>query len=177
MPQGEALLASIGAAVRGKGGHFDRQEKWGTKVGDCPLLMGSAAQEGDPSVHSPTAVTVSALATIVPNTPLLPAADLGLDGGRGGVLGARLLRSNADSHECRTGVGHESRLDNDFGDAHDPLAENVVGHSEGTVHGRVLGYNVQQAVVGHDDDGVNVLPEPGNGLDGSSSCPRSERAW
>ena len=90
---------------------------------------------------------------------------------RGGLLGgiqrAVLARGDADAHHGGAGVLHdradvrEVEVDeagdgNEVGDALDALAQGVVADAEGVDHGRLLVDDLEQAIVGDDDEGVDL---------------------
>mmetsp|Transcript_23875 Transcript_23875/g.53439 ORF Transcript_23875/g.53439 Transcript_23875/m.53439 type:complete len:352 (+) Transcript_23875:134-1189(+) len=99
---------------------------------------------------------------------------------RGGrVLCPRLTGAYPDPHQGRARVAHDrpdvgevdvddARLDDDLGNPHDALTEDVVGYSERTVHRGILGYDIEESVIRHDDDRVNMLLQP---LDGAYGLP------
>ena len=103
------------------------------------------------------------------------AVDRGLQQRRGdGLLGGRdrapLTRGRADTHECAACALHDG-LDvvevdvdetggrDELGDALDALKKNLVGLLEGVNDGDVLVGDLQEAVVGDDDEGVDFLAQ------------------
>ena len=93
---------------------------------------------------------------------------LEFDGLLSGVEGAVFARGDADAHHGRARVLHdgadvgEVEVDeagdgDEVGDALDALAQRVVGDAEGVEHAGLLVHDLQQAVVGDDDERVDLL--------------------
>ena len=99
------------------------------------------------------------------------AGDRHLGGGDRAVLAA----GGADAHERGAGVAHhrlhvgEVEVDqagggDQVGDARDALEQHLVGLLEGVEHRDAAVADRQQPVVGDDDEGVDLLAEPGDAL-------------
>src|SRR5581483_6282207 len=84
------------------------------------------------------------------------------DSGFGGLAGTIFARRHADGHQCRTTLAHDgthvgevqvdqARHGDQFGNALDALPQHVVGHPEGVVQTGPLVHDLQQAVIGNDD--------------------------
>jgi len=63
-----------------------------------------------------------------------------------------------DSAHVREVDINKSRLDDDLGYAHHTLPQDVIRHQEGLCQGGVLWDDLQQLVVGHNDQRVNLIP-------------------
>jgi hypothetical protein len=63
-----------------------------------------------------------------------------------------------DSAHVREVDINKSRLDDDLGYAHHTLPQDVIRHQEGLCQGGVLWDDLQQLVVGHHDQRVNLVP-------------------
>ena len=68
--------------------------------------------------------------------------------------------TSAKSRLIKTGDGDE------FGDALDALAQHIICSAEGILQGGFLVRDLQQAVIGDDDEGIGVFLEAGNALFG-----------
>ena len=97
------------------------------------------------------------------------------DRGAGGIGGAVLAAAAADRQQRRAGLAHdpahvgEVEVDDagqrdDLGDALDALAQDVVGGAEGVLERRLGVADGEQAVVGDDDQRVDLAP-------GAPRCP------
>ena len=97
------------------------------------------------------------------------------DGSLGGVLGLAGALGNADAHVGKAGVLHdgadvcevqvdESRNVDQAGDALNALAQHVVSGLEGVHQGDLLLADELQALVGNDDQGVDVHHQGGDAL-------------
>ncbi len=90
------------------------------------------------------------------------------DGGPGGVDAPALAGGEADAHERRAGVGHdhlhvgevgvdEARRGDQVGDPLDALEQDLVGGLEGAGQRGLVVDDLEQPVVGDDDEGVDLL--------------------
>lgn len=91
-------------------------------------------------------------------------------GGHGGFFGAVFAAGNANAEHGGAGVAHDgldvSKIDvhetgdgNDVRDALNALSEDVIGKKEGVLERGGLADDVQEAIVGNDDESVDVLAE------------------
>ncbi len=98
-------------------------------------------------------------------------------GGLGGLDGPVVAAGPADRHESRSSFRHdpahvgEVEVDvaghrDQLRDALDALAQHVVGHEEGLDHRRLVVGDSKEAVVGDDDERVDLLLEVGDALVG-----------
>ena len=106
----------------------------------------------------------------------------GSRGGLRGLCSPGLAARLADAHKGRTGVVHdrahvgevqvyETGHRNEVGDALHTLPQDVVGHPEGVHHAGPLLGDLQEPVVGDDDEGVDVLLEALDALLGVRRTP------
>ena len=114
----------------------------------------------------------------------------GGDGLLGGGQGAAVAGGRADAHEGAAGVLHDGfdvvEVDVDqagggdeLGDALNTLEEDLVGLLEGVDDADIAVGDLQEAVVGDDDEGVDLLPEVVHavlGLGGAAAALEGEGA-
>ena len=112
------------------------------------------------------------------------------DGGPGRVERPTLARAVADAHEGGAGVAHDhlhvgevgvdqARRGDEVGDALHALQQHLVGHLERVEHRGLLVGDGEQAVVGDDDEGVDLLLQlldAGLGLHRAAAALEAERA-
>ena len=96
---------------------------------------------------------------------------LARDGLFGSNLGSVFTAGNTNSHERGATLGHdcahvskvnvdEAGVGDEFLDALNTLAQDVVRHAEGIVETDVLVHDLQKAIVGDYDQGIGVFLEP-----------------
>ena len=106
------------------------------------------------------------------------------DGHFGGEAGAVFAVGVTDRHQRGAAFGHDrahvGKVEVDqagdgdqFGDALDALAQDIIGEAEGVLQAGALVDHLQQAVVGDDDEGVGVLFELVDALFGRFRAARA----
>ena len=127
----------------------------------------------------------------MPRAPSMLASSSGLEiAARGGRDRAAVARCVADAHERGAGVGHdhlhvgevgvdETRRRDEVGDALHALEQDLVRHLERVEHRGLLVGDLEQPVVGDDDQRVDLLLEvldPLLGLDRAAPALERERS-
>ena len=126
-----------------------------------------------------------------PRAPSIADSSSGLEIAALAAETARFVAAGlADAHQCRAGVGQDhlhvgevgvdqAGRGDQVGDARHALQQDLVGHLERVEHARLLVGDGQQAVVGDDDERVDLLLQPlhaGVGLHRAAAALEAERA-